>query len=192
VRLIQTGERPVIKLVRDPYDRAVSSYLHLLGMMRKKDRHGWVRPFIAAARKREGKPPGEEPRLSFRQFMLQMEANGADVLAANLHIAQQFIPAEKQRVARIIKLERFFDEIRALEGEFRLKKVPDQVLGSRHHRKDRTELEWNGACSAADLELSLPDVTQNRIPPYAAFYDPAVRELVRGVYAADFEAYGYG
>jgi hypothetical protein len=106
-------------------------------------------------------------------------------------VAQQFVAAEKGRIARLLKLESFEEGIRALEAEYGLKQAPLDNLGSPHHRKDHAVRALDGAGCAADLELTRRDVRLKNLPPYEAFYDEEMRSLVASAYAADFAAYGY-
>lgn len=191
VRLVGSGRKPVIKLVRNPYTRAVSSFLHVLKVARKKDPERWERKLIAAARKGPGKPESAVPAMSFRDFLRVLPASGTALGEINSHIARQHMPAEDGRVTRIIKVERFAEDIRGIEAEFGLATSPVESLSeSHHHRTSLQDRVADGGCTA-DLEITSEQVRQGRVPAYDSLYDEETRALVRTCFAIDFEAYGY-
>jgi hypothetical protein len=188
LRLVASRERPILKLVRNPYDRAVSSFLAMLSHTRDQQRNPWGRKPIAAARKRSGKPATAEPALSFRDFVRFLARNGTERGTINGHIARQHLAGE--RIDRIVKLEQFADEIRQIEQEFGLARSPLGWITDPHNPRSRLEREANMVC-AADLEMTSSQVRQGRFPPYEAFYEDETRQLVRKCFAIDFEAYDY-
>jgi hypothetical protein len=102
------------------------------------------------------------------------------------------VPDEHGRISRLIKLERFAEEIRNLEAEFGLAESPlDTIAESGHHRAAFQDGSVaNGGC-AADLEITSSQVRSRRLPVYQSFYDQETRDLARRCFAIDFEAYGY-
>jgi hypothetical protein len=87
LRLIASHERPVFKLVRNPYERAVSSFLAALTHTGDKRANSWGCRPIALARRQSGKPQVAEPALSFRDFMRFLSRNGTERGAINGHVA---------------------------------------------------------------------------------------------------------
>lgn len=194
LRLLHGREKPVVKLVRNPYSRAVSSFLSILNKLHGRAPTGWARELIVAARTRAGKPVGDATALSFHDFLGFVAANGTQGQQINSHIARQHTAGEERWGGRIIKLEQFSAGIRQLESEHGLAQSPlDLVTRSQHHRL----ANQNGATApvwSADLEITTGQVRQFRkdgIPSYDTLYDEKSRRLVRECFAADFEAYGY-
>ena len=190
-RLIISRQKPIFKLVRNPYNRAVSSFLATLSHTREHESNPWGRSPIAAARKLAGKPASPIPALSFRDFVRFLAKNGTERWNMNGHVARQHVPGEDGRIDRIIRLERFAAEMRQIEREYRLAESPDELISQPHHQRAQAEAAASYSSCAADLELTSPDVRQGRFPPYDVFYDDETRRLVRQCFAADFEAYGY-
>lgn len=191
LRLIASGRKPVVKLVRNPYDRATSSFLQALGHARADDANRWGSKLVAAARRHAGRPASATPALSFRQFVHYVATTGSERGQINGHVARQHVPGETGCIHRIIKLERFTDEIRQLEAEFALAPSPlDMLTVSRHHRRGGRQPSSSGAC-AADVEITCDQVRQRDLPAYDTLYDEDTRRGVREAFAVDFKAYGY-
>lgn len=193
-RLLREREKPVVKLVRNPYSRAVSSFLSTLNNGHGPAAKDWAHELIMAARANAGKPVGDGSALSFHDFLAFVAANGSERQQINGHVARQHSAGEERFGARIIKLEQFADDVRQLESEYGLAQSPlDLITSSKHHRS----ANHNGAPAPAwspDLEISTEQVRRLRksgSPSYDAFYDDKARRLVRECFAADFEAYGY-
>jgi hypothetical protein len=194
MRLLRRREKPVVKLVRDPYSRAVSSFLSTLNNAHGRAPKSWAHELIVAARTRAGKPVDDGTALSFHDFVGFVAANGTERRQINGHIARQHAAGEERLGARIIKLEQFAVDIPQLESEYGLVQSPlDLITRSQHHRS----ANHNGATApvwSPDLEITTEQVRQFRkggIPSYDALYDDKSRRLVREGFAADFEAYGY-
>lgn len=184
--LIVAGEVPIIKLVRDPYDRAVSSFAQLLKLQSNAESQ-WPRKVRAAILDKIGEtaPPG---CLSFRQFLSGVAAIGASSAGISRHVAQQYQEGEEQLRDRLIRLENFAAEISGLEREFGLKSSPlADLTDSRHHRRKI----MSPAGSLAGRVVSRADFPETAMPSNDAFYNDQTRRLAAAAYAADFSAYDY-
>lgn len=191
LQVLAFRRKPIIKLVRNPYDRAVSSFLTTLNHAHPTTGKNWARDLVAAARARAGKPPTRMPAMSFRDFLEYLVANGAERSKVNGHVARQHVPGEDRRVDRIIKLERFAEEIRRIEDDYKLASSPlDLITSSRHHRS-AVDNASAALPAGPDIEITCDQVRKKRVPAYGSLYDEETRRLVRACFAADFEAYGY-
>ena len=191
LRLLAFRSKPVIKLVRNPYDRAVSSFLSTLSIAYGRNARTWAIDLVSAARAHAGKPAVPVPAMSFRDFLRLLAVNGTERSQVNGHVARQYVAGEEARLDRVIKLERFVEEIRRLEAEFKLPESPlDRITKSRHHRtRDRDDARVSAA--GPDLEFTSQQVHSGSSPLYEAMYDDDTRRLVRECFAPDFRAYGY-
>lgn len=193
IRLLHRREKPVVKLVRNPYSRAVSSFLSTLNNAHGRVPNRWAQELIVAARTQAGKPVGGTA-LSFHDFLGFIAVNGTELQQINGHVARQHAADEECLGARIIKLEQFAVDIRQLESDYGLAQSPLDLITTSHHHRSANQ---NGAAApvwSADLEITAPHVRRFRksgVPPYDTFYDDKSRQLVRECFAADFEAYGY-
>lgn len=189
--LIRSGAKPVVKLVRNPYNRAASSFLHTLRNSSLRHGDGWQRELIATARRRAGKPAAAVPALSFRDFLRFVAVSGTERSQINGHIARQYLAGEEAYIGRIIRLERLFEDIRGLEREYGLPESPLEALSESGHHRSPARRRRAGACRA-DVEFTAHQVRRGRrLPAYDSFYDEECRRLVREAFAADFAAYGY-
>jgi len=146
---------------------------------------------VAAARKLLGKPATADSALSFRDFLRFLAHNGTESGQINGHVARQYLAGENRCIDRIIKLERFADEIRQIESEYGLARSPLEWISELRNEGWRSHQERVCTPCLADLEITWAQLQQGRLPPYGAFYDNHTRRLVRACFAADFQAYGY-
>lgn len=191
LRLVAFHEKPVLKLVRNPYDRAVSSFLSMIIHSRPGQTNPWGRKPIAAARQLLGKPSAASPTLSFRDFLRFLKHNGTQSGQINGHIARQHLAGEDRCIDRILRLERFAEEVRQIESEYRLARSPLEWIGVLRNEGSAERGQRGCTPLVADFEMTPDHLKDGRFPPYAAFYDEETRRLVRECFAADFEAYRY-
>ena len=194
MRLLRRRERPVVKLVRNPYSRAASSFLSTLNNAHGRAAKSWAHELIVAARARAGKPAGGGTALSFRDFVEFVAANGTERPRINGHIARQHAAGEERLVSRIVKLEQFAVGIRQLESEYGLARSPLDLITASHHHRSASKDGTVAPVWSADLEITTKQVRQFRKGgnlSYDSLYDEKTRRLVRECFAVDFEAYGY-
>lgn len=186
LELMLAGEVPVIKLVRDPYDRAVSSFAQVL-KLQGSPTGDWTRKLRTRILRKIGEtaPPD---RLSFHQFLRGVAAIGAASAGLNRHVSQQYYKGEEHIRRRIVRLENFAAEITALEKELGLKPAPlEDLTASEHHRRKVAAVPG----SLAGRMATAADFPPTATPSYNAFYDEETRRLAARVFAADFSAYDY-
>ncbi len=197
-RLLRTRERTIVKLVRNPYERTVSSFLQVVRNAnlptQRRDRE---MALVRAARERAGKPHGDALCLSFRDFMRHVAAVGVSVGKINSHIAQQYLPSEEDYVSRYIKLENFAEEIKRLEADFGLDESPlEDFRMSKHHNDSdpAPAAAWSSgqeAKLATDVVVDLASIENRNLPAYRSFYDEETERLVYTCFGDDFRQYGY-
>jgi hypothetical protein len=194
MRLLHSRDKPVVKLVRNPYSRVVSSFLSTLNNAHGRNSKNWAQELIVAARTRAGKPIGAEPALSFHDFVGFVAANGTERERINGHVARQHMAGEERMGGRIMKLEQFADDIRQLESDFGLAQSPLDLITRSHHHRSGNQNGAEAPVWSAELEITTRQIRQFRkggTPSYDTLYDDKSRRLVRECFAADFEAYGY-
>lgn len=191
LRLVVMRQRPIVKLVRDPYDRTVSSFLQALRSAGARHPKAWARRLIADARAHAGRPATAVPALSFADFVRFVASSGTERGQINGHVARQHLPGETRYVDRFIRLERFGEEIRQIEAEYGLATSPlETITKSGHHRSGLQRLSPDTAC-VAEHEITSEQAHKGPLPAYETLYSAECRRLVRTCFAADFEAYGY-
>ena len=179
-RLKQLGTRKfdVIKIVRNPLDRAVSSYIHAY-------RTGYDDAAISRVIQR---PLNRKQRFSFREFVTFLEQS--DLRYCNPHHRIQVAPIERHvlfgtKPRTIIKIEQGLNSaLNDVEQSLGLSETDfsSRVFRSEHHTVRTTQHE-----PAADLmHLAL-----NALPPANVFYDSGLSAKIMRLYAEDFSRYGY-
>lgn len=172
------GKFDVVKVVRDPLDRAVSSYIHAY-------RTGYDDQAISQVIQR---PLTRRQRFSFREFVAFLEQS--DLHYCNPHHRVQVAPVERHvlfrvRPRRIIKIEQgLTTALSELERSLGLPATDftDPVFSSEHHTVRASQ---DGP--AADLVY----FSRGALPPASTFYDDDLREKVARLYGEDFRHYAY-
>lgn len=172
------GTFDVIKIVRDPLDRAVSSYIHAY-------RTGYDDEAISKIIQR---PLARRQRFSFREFVAFLERS--DLRTCNPHHRVQVAPVERHVLfgtapRQIIRIEQGLTAaLSAVERSLGLTATDftDTDFSSEHHTVRASE---HGP--AADLMYFARDA----LPPASTFYDDDLRQRVARLYAEDFHRYGY-
>lgn len=178
LKQLSRGGFDVVKIVRDPLDRTVSSYIHAY-------RHGYDDEAIAKIVRR---PVSRRQRFSFREFVTYLEHS--DLLYCNPHHRVQVAPIERHllfrtRPTKIIKIEQGLNAaLSELERELGLPATDftNPVFESDHHTV-RT--------APAGLAADLVHIPKSAVPPAAMFYDRELASKVARLYAEDFRHYGY-
>lgn len=164
-----------IKLVRSPYQRAVSSYIHAI-------RTGYP---IMELSKFLGREIGNKNTFSFEEYLAYLEQTG--VKKCNPHHRVQTEKAELSgalKIDRVIKLEESIAEFRRIEEEYGLKSS-DLVAFSQsiHNHKRINSEEYCGDRRFFRRE--------RKFSQFQSFYNAASKKKVAALYACDFEQYGY-
>ncbi|WP_119301309.1 sulfotransferase family 2 domain-containing protein [Dongia deserti] len=172
------GKLAVVKVVRNPFERTVSSYIHAYRM-------GYEDGAVSEVVQR---PLNRQHRFSFREFVTFLER--INLRTCNPHHRVQVTPVERRplfrvRPRQIIKIEQGLEKaLNDLERSVGLPAtdLTDQVFASEHHTQ---RVSQHGP--AADLT----QFSRDGLPPTNAFYDDDLRRRVARLYAEDFRCYGY-
>ncbi|XXM71192.1 sulfotransferase family 2 domain-containing protein [Lysinibacillus sphaericus] len=165
-------KKPVYKLVRNPYTRAVSSYVAAL---RTEEISNNIQLQVNNG-------------ISFKEYLYHIKKKGVGRDKIDLHIAKQFIAGEKKVIKNYLKLEEFKNGLRKIEKNYSMKAAPINDLIKSPHHNDLT-LNVNECFSEKKFtggSLGL------QLPSYNNFYDGESQELVYEIFKADFIAYDYG
>ena len=170
-------EFTVLKSVRHPLKRAVSSYIHA-------NKRGYSDQQISKVIGRKVTP---ESRFSFREFIQYL--GNVDIYACNVHYRAQVHPFEnngKIKVNHVINLEDSIVRLSELEKELELKDTDlAQFSKSRHHT---TRAEMEGFYGD---KIDFYGQKGVLIPDTRCFYDDELVTCVGEVYQDDFAQYGY-
>ena len=89
-------------------------------------------------------------------------------------------------IDHVIHLENLAEELPPLARKYGLLEASISALSASHHNTRRCE----SARFAGDLVFRRTEA--DTYPDYRAFYNEALAEKIRQVYAEDFRRYGYG
>jgi hypothetical protein len=168
------GTKPVYKVIRNPYKRAVSSYLGSITVPQ-------ILNHIA---------PNLTNEITFRQFLYRIKEIGVEREVINSHIAQQYIEGEELFIKDYIRLENFNSEIRNLEKKYGLITSPlDEITKSYHHVSHK--MTQSTSQSFADVKMYSSVISGSNLPAFEKFYDTETIQLVQEIYEKDFIMLGY-
>ena len=178
LRHLRQHSRYVVKIVRNPFERAVSSFVHAY-------RHDYE---DFALREMLGRPIDRHQRFSFREFVDLLERSNLN--RCNPHHRLQSTPLERHilfglKPHRTIKIEDGLERaLSEIEHTFNLPATDftNPVFRSGHH---------TSRAASSELAADRRDLWGPVLPPAAAFYDDALIARVARLYAEDFQRYGY-
>jgi Sulfotransferase family len=178
LKQLRSGTFDVVKIVRDPLDRAVSSYIHAYRTYYDDE----------AISKIIRRPLSRRQRFSFREFVTFLEQS--DLRYCNPHHRVQVTPIERHllfrtRPSKIIKIEH---GLTAALGELeRSLGLPATDFADRVFSSDHHTVRSHQAGAAADVA----HFPAKAMPPASMFYDDQLAARVARLYAEDFRHYGY-
>lgn len=180
IEQILNSQKGVLKLVRDPYKRAVTSFMHLITHMDTfyTAEAGEIKDLFY-------KDSNSNKGISFKQFLYYLKNKGANVYLTDQHLAPQYIEGEELLVRNYIHLENFSNHISEIEKSHGLAKSPlETIIKSEHHFSSKMAL-------TGDHSETIFTNCNGQLPTYQSFYDKEVKDLVKDIFKKDFEVYGY-
>jgi hypothetical protein len=151
------------KVVRNPYDRATSIYLHAM-------RYDMIQG---------------SPDWSFRQFVIALGLSGQ---LDDIHFAPQVQHYELKRPGlfnAIVKLESFADDIAEVNRQSGASFSLEGLLHSPHH------IPRVGDCRECVADVPWSALKERPIPIWIAFYTDDLKRAVVGQFENDFRLYRY-
>ncbi len=168
---ILNPENFTFKVVRNPYKRAVSAYIHT---MKKSVMH----PPVAGILKRK------DANISFEQFVEFLFKSDLTTCDHHYALQKKYIEFDHPGCFRkIVHLENLDQGIREVNQEG--KQHFDLTGLSSHHHAAIT----NGFIKNAD-QIRWSDLAE-QIPPHLSFFNTELADKVQHLYKEDFKDYGY-
>lgn len=180
ITALQHKQKDTFKLVRNPYKRAVSSFIFYIPFL------GIQNPIWNPMRKFLYNNENSHKGFSFKQFLYYLQHCKKNNLPVDPHFDQQYILGEEQFVTNYIYLEDFQSTIQALETKYNLKKSPLSSLVKFSHHQTH-----NMTYSGYYAETDITDPKFPKLPTYESFYDTETKELVKSIFHQDFKMYNY-
>jgi hypothetical protein len=168
-----------LRVIRDPYDRAVSSY-----------RHALVNGYESRKMSRRLKRPPEDG-YSFEEFLDYLLR--IDITTCNLHHKQQFHPLEEliapSRVINVDKVD-LMQSLAEIDAGLEPPQEPVEALRAAVAKLN----SWHKARpSSVDRDVSAVVLTQSDAmgpwPAYSRFLNESTRAKIAKVYAVDISRY---
>jgi hypothetical protein len=184
LKIFAKGGYTVVKVVRNPFDRAVSSYIAALGTGTEDGKLSSL-----LDRKIDSKRNSKEFSYSFREFSwhLQEEVDNLMCCVHNLRQRHQIEKNSKLHIDYLIRLEDgLFDGLNRIEQNLNLHRTDfnnQSLFCSEHHTKRISTDRFNG-----DERFVR---AKSDFPIYQEFYDGEIQNTIVGTYEEDFIRYGY-
>jgi hypothetical protein len=177
-KLLTQKNNKIIKVARNPYNRAVSSYLHACKLDYEDEK---ISSFL-------GREVDQENKFTFEEFVNYLSA--IDLRKCNVHHKIQVHPAEEHKLIEptyIVKLENSLDDIRRVESELNLKQSNyNKLKKSAHHTSKVAAQEYVG-----DRQFTFTENSNVSVPSTIYFYNDKLQQSIAELYQIDFEHYDY-
>lgn len=174
------GSYRVVKFIRDPFKRAVSSYIQAA-------RFGYEDAAICAFLERT---VDATSRFSFREFLRYLGT--VDLASCDIHHQLQTHALERCYMPAsmfLVNLDHSMRTLPKLEAFLALAQTdPDQFRESHHHtrRPSSQPGDFQG-----DTVFDIYDKAAPEMPDFHSFYDAELTDSVASLYAEDFVRYGF-
>jgi hypothetical protein len=179
VHRAEYGKFRYVRLVRNPFSRAVSSYLH---MVRTVGDHAFHAPFNEYL----GRDIEEGAGVSFAEFCDFLLS--VDVANCDVHYRQQAHRLETRGlvdVDHVLQLEHLEHDLPLIERRYRLKSSSINDLSRSHHNTSRRD---SGTFVG---ETPFKRTEEDVYPDYRSFYNEELVEKIGEAYGEDIRRYGY-
>lgn len=181
---ILKAEKEIYKLVRNPYKRAVSSFI-MFTVVNKNLPAVWME-LQGDMRQYFYNDRNNTAGFSFKQFLQYLKIIGSDVYSIDGHFSPQYIEGEERFVNKYIYLENFNENIRELEKKYGLLPAPLNELSQSGHHFNPMMIHKGNFSDVRTTDPLFPN-----LPTYESFYDEDTKILVEEIFKKDFETYFY-
>jgi hypothetical protein len=171
----------IIKVIRDPMKRAVSSYLHYLRC--ETTEHNWVLVEKVQQWKHET-GLSYQKGISFIQFLkfIKAEKNKKEIL--DPHISVQYQENQDPKVHEYILIENLDVRLKEIELKYNLRKTNIASLSySSHHNIYSDSHLWPE--DAYNYPADHDDIVKLGVPNSEIFVDPKTEVLIEDIYKKD-------
>ncbi|MEM8551580.1 MAG: hypothetical protein AAGF45_04315 [Pseudomonadota bacterium] len=189
---LRSGSHTGVKVVRDPWRRAVSAFLILAERGAVNGRNHWVKTHwnqVDAWLADRGEDPLRG--ISFMEHLTMVAAAEAgQSRPVNLHMSPQFVDGEERFVGQRVPIETFRKFCDSLPCEVARPVDWDALERSGHHHfTDEAVTEALGP-QPEEAKITRGAFADGRFPDPQVFVNERSSPAIRAAYAADFNAYG--
>ncbi|MEM9222469.1 MAG: sulfotransferase family 2 domain-containing protein [Pseudomonadota bacterium] len=187
-----SGDYTVVKVVRDPFRRAASSFLVFADRPSARADH-WTQPYWSAAEpwlaERGRKASDGISFMEHLDFLTEELAKGFD--RVNLHLSPQHLPGEEAYSPSIVRIEDFASWVREREVDLSLKdSTGARIFGSAHHHKVTASRTQQLGERPENYRLKRSEFTDHSFPDSKILVNERSIGALRAAYARDVTAYG--
>ena len=175
----------IIKIIRDPIKRSVSSYLHFLRYMANSAKWIVVRELDYW---KISNGISQQKGISFKQFLNFIINQNQRGYRIDPHLGFQFDKIQDPKVQKFIPIEHLSSELIHIEKRYNLKNINiNTISDSPHNNIPQKSHKWplNGSSHPADHEYE----KKLGVPGPEVFIDDETIQLIKNAYWRDFDAY---
>jgi len=174
------------KVVRDPYRRAVSSYVHYMRDAYTAENH----PVIAQIKQMTGE---EEPNnISFIDYLNYVSRIDVGKGKTEFHQEVQHDSIDiENNWNHIVKIENIKNEIDKINKAHGTTLSVEGDIGKSFHYTKKIKDFGDIAFDKRAKDIITREGDDTIIPDYKFFYNPATREIVEQIWGKDIELYNY-
>ncbi|MGI0501182.1 sulfotransferase family 2 domain-containing protein [Limnospira platensis] len=168
----------IVCLVRDPFSRAVSSYIHAI-------KTGYDDRAIS---KFLGRKIGRKNSFCFDEFVQYLKS--LDIRNCNIHHRLQAHPLIEMGIIKpyILKVENLFNDFQEVEKKLGLNPSPlSQISKSLEFHRTPKDSTFKKEC----YHIQFSGARKQLFPHYKYFYSEELVRDIANIYRADFEIFGY-
>lgn len=180
-----TQKKYIIKIIRNPLNRSVSSYLHYLRYSVLTKDWEVVRE-IEMWKAVNGL--SSQKGISFRQFLNFVLNQDLKGIRNDPHFGQQYDARQDEKVDLFIPIESISSQIGKIENKFGMKKIDLNKLSNSVHNNKISNLH-NWPALAASFPAEDDFHKKLGVPPAEVFLDDETKLLIKNIYWRDFEKY---
>jgi len=176
------------KVVRDPYRRAVSSYVHYMRDAYTVENH----PIISQIKKMTGDP--EPNNISFIDYLNYVSRIDVGKGKTEFHQEIQHDPFEVNSSFKwdyIVKIENIKNEINKINKQHGLSLSVEGDIGKSFHYTKKIKDFEGVAFDKRAKDIIIREGEDTIIPDYKFFYNPAIKKRVESIWGKDIEIYDY-
>lgn len=176
------------KIVRDPYRRAVSSYVHYMRDAYTAENH----PVIAQIKQMTN--DSEPNNISFIDYLNYVSRIEIGKGKTEFHQEIQVDPFELNNSFSwdyIIKIENINKDLEIIKEKFGVELDVSGDIGKSFHYTKKIKDFNDIAFDKRAKEIITREGDDTIIPDYRFFYNPAIKKRVEQIWGKDIETYGY-
>jgi hypothetical protein len=175
------------KVVRNPYRRVVSSYVHYMRDSYTEKNH----PIIAQLKQLGHKEPNNITFLDFLNYLTKVDLKKGKTEFHQEYQYDLFEIDNSLKWGYIIKIEHIKEGLRKINESYGLNLTVDGDIGESFHYTHKNKDFKGIAFDKRAKDIIVRNGDDTTIPDYKYFYNPSVKKRVEKIYGTDIKLYDY-